>query len=348
MLSDAEIDSFRKELLPWFSIHKRDLPWRRTKDPYAVWISEVMLQQTRVAAAIPYYERFLQRFPDATALAAASEGDLLAHWAGLGYYYRARNLQKAAQKMAEAGEFPPTHSAILALPGIGEYTAAAVASIAFDQPHAVVDGNVYRVLSRVLADSTNIAGSKARKHFAPLAQALLDPVSPGDYNQALMELGATVCLPKNPQCLVCPVANLCGARQTGRQSELPVKTKGRKTAEEVRVLFWVERHGSLLLWRRPANSRLMPGFWELPEREQLPTAEPSSILAEFCHGITFHNYRFQVAEMGVPVELGDCKWLNDQELASLPLSTIARKARAQVTEKKAGAGTSQSSAASSY
>ncbi len=347
MLSNAEIDSFRRELLTWFSIHKRDLPWRRTKDPYAIWISEVMLQQTRVAAATPYYERFLQRFPNFIALAQASEGDLLAHWAGLGYYYRARNLQKAAQKMAEAGVFPTAHPTILALPGIGEYTAAAVASIAFDQPHAVVDGNVYRVLSRVLADSTNIAGSNARKHFAPLAQVLLDPVSPGDYNQALMELGATVCLPRNPQCLVCPVANLCRARQTGRQNEFPVKTKGKKTAEEIRVLFWAERNESLLLWQRPAHSRLMPGFWELPEREQLPTAEPSSVLAEFSHGITFHNYRFQVAKVSVPVDLGLCKWLNERELASLPLSTIARKARIQVARRKAAAGTGQSFAASS-
>ena len=306
-----------------------------------------MLQQTRVAAATPYYERFLQRFPDFRALAEAPESDLLAHWAGLGYYYRARNLQKAAQKMADAGEFPATHGAILALPGIGDYTAAAVASIGFDQPHAVLDGNVYRVLSRVLADGTNIASSQARKHFAPLAQALLDTASPGDYNQALMELGATVCLPRNPQCLVCPVASLCRARATGRQGDFPVKIKPKKRVGQTRVLFWVEDNGALLLWQRPVTSRLMPGFWELPEHHQLPTAEAGSTLAEFSHGITFHDYRFQVSEANPPTDLGVCKWLTAYQLTAFPLSTIVRKAMTAVARSKARSGTALGATASS-
>ena len=205
MLTESQIELFRSQLLHWFAQNRRDLPWRRTRDPYAIWISEVMLQQTRVAAVIPYYERFLSRFPDLESLAGASETDLLAHWAGLGYYYRARNLQRAARNALEAGTFPADYDGIRHLPGIGEYTAAAVASIAFDLPYPVVDGNVYRVLSRVLNDRTNIASGPARKHFTVLAGAILDRTRPGDFNQAIMELGATVCLPRKPLCLICPV-----------------------------------------------------------------------------------------------------------------------------------------------
>ena len=163
------LDDFRRELLAWFEIYKRDLPWRRTRDPYAIWLSEVMLQQTRVTAVIPYFARFLARFPTVQVLAEAPEAELLAHWAGLGYYYRARNLQKAAQAIMEAGSFPQGHAAILALPGIGDYTAAAVASIAFDLPFAVLDGNVFRVLSRLFGDATDIASGAGKKHFAVLA-----------------------------------------------------------------------------------------------------------------------------------------------------------------------------------
>ena len=204
-------------------VHQRDLKWRQTRDPYAVWISEVMLQQTRVATVTPYYERFLARFPNFHALAEAPESELLAHWAGLGYYHRARNLQRAAQMMRSIGFFPTTFEEIRRLPGIGAYIAAAVASISFDLPHAVLDGNVFRVLSRIFGDATNIASGAGRKHFAGLAETLLHRAAPGAFNQAVMELGATVCLPSNPQCLVCPVSVFCRARQSGRQNDLPVK-----------------------------------------------------------------------------------------------------------------------------
>ncbi len=270
MLSQIENELFRCQLLQWFSQHKRDLPWRRTRDPYAIWLSEVMLQQTRVAAVIPYYQRFLSRFPDVNSLAVASETDLLAHWAGLGYYYRARNLQKAAQRVSESGGFPASHEGMRSLPGIGEYTAAAVASIAFNLPHPVVDGNVYRVLSRVLNDRTNIASSSARKHFTVLAESVLDREQPGDFNQAMMELGATVCLPKKPLCLVCPVSEICKARSAGIQETLPVKIKPRRSVEETRMILWIENDGKLLLWQRPPSARLMPGFWELPEPQHVP------------------------------------------------------------------------------
>lgn len=321
-----DVETFRRDLLRWFEQYRRDLPWRRTRDPYAIWISEIMLQQTRVAAVIPYYDRFLSRFPDFRTLAEAPEADLLAHWAGLGYYYRARNLQKAARAMFEAGAFPATYEGIRRLPGIGDYTAAAVASIAFELPHAVLDGNVFRVLSRVFNDETNIASPAARKHFGQMADELLDRQRPGEFNQALMELGATICLPNNPQCLLCPVSGFCAARAEGRQNELPVKILPQKTVRETRVLFWIAQQGQVLAWQRPADARLMPGFWELPEREQLPLAEPGRKLGTFRHGITFHNYRFEVVEAKPPMEIGDCRWIAVEGLASMPVSTVLKKA----------------------
>ena len=326
MLGAAEIEEFQGGLLRWFDVHKRDLPWRRTSDPYAIWISEVMLQQTRVAAVIPFYERFLRRFPDLHALAEAPEADLLAHWAGLGYYYRARNLQKAARKVCEDGGFPATHEEIRALPGVGEYTSAAVGSIAFGLPVAAVDGNVLRVLARVLADATDIGTGLGRKHFSRAADRMLARERPGDYNQAVMELGATICLPKGPKCLICPVATVCLARQLGRQGELPVKLRLVKSVQEQRELFWIERDGHILLWQRPAGARLMPGFWELPERVHLPGVAAGGKLGEFRHGITFHDYRFEIRAAEMPVDVGPCQWVAMEALMGLPASTVLRKA----------------------
>src|SRR5690349_5158936 len=190
----------------WYARGHRDLPWRSTGDPYRIWVSEIMLQQTRAQAVIPYYERFLTRFPSVPALAAAKEDEVLALWSGLGYYSRARNLLRAARQIAAAGSFPSDYDAIRALPGIGDYTAAAVASIAFGRPHAVLDGNVLRVVARMENDAADIRSSRTRERFREIAQSWLDPRDPGHFNQALMELGATVCLPRNPLCLVCPLA----------------------------------------------------------------------------------------------------------------------------------------------
>jgi A/G-specific adenine glycosylase len=322
----SEITQIRKQLLAWFGHHKRDLPWRRNRDPYAVWISEIMLQQTRVTAAIPYYERFLGRFPNPAALAEAPEAELLAHWAGLGYYYRARNLQKAAREVVANGGFPNTLESIRELPGIGDYTAAAIASISFDLPHAVLDGNVFRVLSRLFNDSTNIAASSSRKHFAAFANAVLDRQRPGDFNQAMMELGATVCLPKRPQCLVCPVSEFCQGRAAGKQDQLPVKKVERKTVQEERTVFWIENEDHVLVWQRSQTARLMPGFWELPEIMQLPDVVGDQLLGLFRHGITIHNYVFQVSAAKAPRDLRECRWVALDELEALPTSTILRKA----------------------
>jgi A/G-specific adenine glycosylase len=335
--TDARVRQFRGSLLAWFGTARRDLPWRRSNDPYRVWVSEIMLQQTRVAAAIPYYERFLGRFPSVQALADAPEADLLAHWAGLGYYHRARNMQRAARAIREAGGFPDTLEAILGLPGVGDYTAAAIASISFRLPHAVLDGNVFRVLSRVANDATDIGSSAGKKVFSGLAAAMLDPERPGDFNQALMELGATLCLPKNPQCLVCPVSALCVARAAGTQDGLPVKKKPQKSVYQERTLYWISRGHDVLLWQRPASAKLMPGFWELPEAEQLPQTGSGVEKGGFRHGITFHNYLFRVVAIPAPLQLGICQWIGRQQLAKLPLSTVARKAMKVLERSKAEA-----------
>lgn len=296
-----------------------------------------MLQQTRVTAAIPYYEHFLARFPDLAALARAPESELLACWAGLGYYQRARNLQKAARLIAAKGVFPASYEEIRKLPGIGDYTAAAVASIAFDLPHAAVDGNVLRVLSRVLDDATDIASPSGRKHFAAAVSTMLAREAPGDFNQAMMELGATICLPKDPQCLLCPIAALCRVRANGGSpNDLPVKLAERRSVHETRRLLWIERGGKLLAWQRPPAARLMPGFWELPEPGQIEAAIGAK-LGSFRHTITFHRYLFEVFEAHAPESEGSCHWLSDAELDSLPVSTIFKKARRAVRQKRANA-----------
>jgi A/G-specific adenine glycosylase len=300
-----------------------------------------MLQQTRVATAIPYYERFVARFPDFETLANASESDLLAHWAGLGYYYRARNLQKAARLMCDAGRFPATFEDLRTLPGTGDYTAAAVASISFNLPHAVLDGNVFRVLSRVFEDETNVTSTAGRKHFSRLADKLLHQNQPGAFNQAMMELGATICLPNNPQCLICPVSDLCRARHGGRETDLPVRGKRQDSVQEKRQLFWIEREGELLVWQRPSTSRLMPGFWELPGQAQLPGVAVGRKLGSFRHTITFHRYLFEVAEVQTQAlePSCDCQWMPLRELDSRPVSTILRKAK-RVIEKQRTQSTS--------
>lgn len=296
-----------------------------------------MLQQTRVAAVIPFYERFLKRFPDFRALARASESDLLLHWAGLGYYYRARNLQEAAQRMCEHGCFPSNYEGIRKMPGVGDYTSAAIASIGFNLPFAAVDGNVLRVLSRVFADPADIGSGSGRRHFAALADELLERREPGAFNQAMMELGATICLPRNPQCLLCPVVQLCKSRHRGQQNQFPVKLGRAKSVQEERVLFWIERKGQILLWQRPADSRLMPGFWELPELLQLPDVEPGEVLGEFRHSITSHNYRFSICEAEAPSDIAVCCWVGLDALGSLPVSTVFRKAQRAVKRAPARA-----------
>jgi len=226
-----ELAKFRRQLLGWFRKFHRDLPWRRDKDPYRIWLSEIMLQQTRVAAVIPFYERFLERFPDIRALALAPEAEVLRMWSGLGYYSRARNLQRAAQLIVaeHGGEFPRTVEAALALPGIGSYTAAAILSIAFGGKHAVLDGNVARVLARLDGVRGDLREGGRWQRLQKSADNLLERKSPSDWNQAMMELGAMICTPRSPECLVCPVTEFCLARKLGLTEVIPEKRKKRAT-----------------------------------------------------------------------------------------------------------------------
>jgi A/G-specific adenine glycosylase len=273
-----------------------------------------MLQQTRVAAVIPYYQRFVERFPTLESLAAASEEDLLKAWSGLGYYSRARNLQKAARHMK--GSLPSTYKEIRALPGVGDYTSAAVASIAFGLPHAAVDGNVIRVITRLYNGEADIRAE---------ADALLDRKRPGDFNQAMMELGATICLPRNPQCLLCPVAEFCEARRCGTQDVLPQKRKP-KTIRRERTLLVIRRQKKMLFWKRPDNAAKLAGFWELPESEDLPQAEAGERLGGFSHSITNVNNIFTIYEAKIAVPPSGYSWLSIDDPISYLFSTTVRKA----------------------
>lgn len=256
---------FSARLLPWYREHRRPLPWRGTRDPYRIWLSEVILQQTRVEQGRAYWERFVAKWPTVADLAAAHEDEVLKQWQGLGYYSRARNLLGAArQVMAEhGGRFPRTHAELLTLKGVGDYTAAAIASIAFDAPEAVVDGNVYRVLARVFGIDTPIDSTEGRKRFKALATQLVDPKAPGDHNQAVMELGATVCTPKNPACLHCPVQPKCIAFATRRIAELPVKQGEARVRERFFDYLHVPAGGSLYLRQRTGKD-IWQGLFEPP------------------------------------------------------------------------------------
>jgi A/G-specific adenine glycosylase len=319
----------RSALLAWYRKNRRDLPWRNTRDPYRIWVSEVMLQQTRVSAVVPFYEEFTNRFQTIDALAVASEQELLASWAGLGYYSRARNLQRAARIVKAMGfeghALPRDYEFIRALPGIGDYTAAAIASIAFDLPHAVLDGNVVRVLSRMTAEPGDIASASTRALLTEIATSLLDRKYPGDFNQAIMELGATVCLPRDPQCGVCPIAAFCEARRRGSQLQFPVK-QGRTRATQVeKQLLVIERGDNILFWQRPTPSRRLAGFWELPEPEQLPKARLHSEIGSFRHSIVNTQYRVQVLRATLRQVPPGFQWLSQKKLNEVPLSTTAKK-----------------------
>ncbi len=264
--------TFSPTLLLWYQQNKRDLPWRHTKDPYKIWLCEIIMQQTRIAQGLEYYNRFVRTFPSPRFLARASEDQVLKLWQGLGYYSRARNLHAAAKSMN--GVFPKTYEGVCALKGVGDYTAAAICSIAYDMPYAVVDGNVYRVLSRVFGISTPIDSTEGKKQFTALAQKLLDKQFPGDFNQAMMDFGALVCTPQTPQCEECPLAKKCEAYRRGLQEKLPVKAQKTKVITryfhyiyvEQGKFTWIRQRGAGDVWQHLYEVPLVEG-----KNEKLPS-----------------------------------------------------------------------------
>ena len=283
-----------------------------------------MLQQTTVAAVVPYYERFLKRFPDITALAKAPEEAVLASWAGLGYYSRARNLRKAAQAVVaeHGGKFPSDMDAVLDLPGIGRYTAGAILSISFDQRVPLLDGNVMRVFSRLKASRDDIKDAATQKKLWAIAESLVDAERPGDWNQALMELGATVCLPETPRCGDCPLQGECQAFAQGIQEELPVVAKRRAFIELAWTCLWIERGGRILLWKRSQKERFLKGLWGLPESRHLKAA-PGALVKKARHTITHHKIAVEVRQAEAPARLPEeASWSTQKQLEERLVSSL--------------------------
>ncbi len=262
--------SFTVAILEWFRENGRVLPWRETRDPYAIWLSEIILQQTRIEQGKPYWERFMKRWPTVEALARASEDEVLREWQGLGYYSRARNLHEAAKQIVEMGGFPKTVEGIKRLKGVGDYTAAAIGSIAFNLPAAVVDGNVYRVLARHYGIETPINTTEGKKEFTALANSLLPANEASAFNQAMMDFGAIQCTPVNPQCTVCPLQETCVALHEGKTASLPVKRKTLKVQERHLVYIYVRHQGMTAIHRRAAGD-IWQGLYEPWLTETVPS-----------------------------------------------------------------------------
>lgn len=315
-----ELRRFQRALLFWYAQHRRDLPWRRTRDPYAILVSEVLLQQTRVEQALGYYARFLAAFPDFETLAQAREEEVLRIWAGAGYYRRARNLHRLAQRVAAEG-LPRTYAGLLGLPGIGPYTAAAVASVAFGEPVAAVDGNVRRVLARLLA-----ARDPRPRALRATAQALLDPADPGTWNQALMELGSLVCTPRDPKCACCPVASFCAGK--GEPTRYPAPRRRAQRRAEAVALVLVGEEG-VYLERR--GDGLLGGLWGFPMAEG-PEALPA-LLSRFglTEALFLGTVRHAFSHLRLTVEVYGAPWVGPTEdPGKRPLSSLDRKILALV------------------
>ena len=311
---------FATTLLRWYAAHERDLPWRHTADPYAIWLSEVILQQTRIEQGRDYWHRMMERFPDVASLAAASEDEVLRLWQGLGYYSRARNLHTAARQIVAMGEFPHTIAGIKQLKGVGDYTAAAIGSIAFNLPAAVVDGNVYRVLSRHFGIHTPINSTEGKKEFALLAQELLPGHQAAAYNQAIMDFGALQCTPKAPNCPDCPLADTCRALHAHEVDILPVKLKKLAIRTRRMQYVYVRVNGEIAIRRRPAGD-IWQGLWEplLFEDDQLPPMEGRLTLLRkdvkhvLTHRILYADFYLLEADTR-PTLPSDFVWIPEGEL----------------------------------
>jgi A/G-specific adenine glycosylase len=354
------------KLLRWYRLHKRTLPWRGHPDPYAVWVSEIMLQQTRVETVIPYFERWMHLFPTITALANASERSVLNAWEGLGYYSRARNLHKAAKIIAEShhGEIPRDLNELSKLPGIGRYTLGAIASIAFDMNVPALDGNIKRVYARICDLSEPVDSPKGDKLLWEIAEKYLPPKEAGDYNQALMDLGATICVPRNPRCLICPLMSLCKARENGTQDQRPVKLPKKVVPHHVHAAGVIVRRfgceaspggdnpprAQVLLARRPSKG-LLGGMWEFPNGRVDDIGKPFKELASALEtgyglrllktrsnirkkqiGVVHHGYSHFSVEVHVyPCEVEsvptdtNLKWVSLKDLDEYPMGKIDRQ-----------------------
>jgi A/G-specific adenine glycosylase len=342
-----DLAAFRRALLRWYDQNRRDLPWRETHDPYRIWLSEIMLQQTRVAAVLEHYRIFLERFPNIEALAASSEDAVLTAWSGLGYYRRASRLHRCAKEIVQnhAGRFPQRAEELETLPGIGRYTAAAIASIAFAEPVAVVDGNVERVLRRLVQISTAGTKNRAQAQLWRQAQTLLDSSRPGDFNQAMMELGAMVCVPLEPRCPACPVRKFCNTQQfsqaatplIGAQNSASSFGKTPRSIRQVKKKIWCvlnQHNGRILLVLRSKESSLMPGMWELPLSPVRPPRLTASVRwRTFRHSITVTDYTVHVLR-NIPLRnallprayfAGKGKWVAIDLIPQIPITGLTRK-----------------------
>jgi A/G-specific adenine glycosylase len=341
--NQEKVAQLRTALLRWYDCSRRDLPWRGSRDPYAIWVSEIMLQQTRVAVVVERYRAFMARFPTVFSLASAPEEEVLALWSGLGYYRRARMLHKAAQVVAGGGRgtvpatmpgiMPGSAAELRALPGIGSYTAAAIASIAYGEPVPVVDGNVERVVCRLAGrDASGGRGSAALdRKIEAMAGRLLDASRPGDFNQAMMELGATVCLPRNPQCLVCPVAENCKTRGEHKTAPRP-RIVSREVAYALCLRSGESRSDpdgiEVLLEQRPASVSVMPGMWELPPLREVPEQH---VRMTVRHAIMNVSYVVRIRDVRVEelakltVSNGERRWVSLHEAGGMALTGLARK-----------------------
>ena len=355
-MTEVDTDTFATRLLDWYETRRRDLPWRRNRDPYRVWVSEVMLQQTRVDTVVPYFERFLERFPDIESLARADTDEVLAQWSGLGYYRRARSLQAGAQRVLEAhdGRFPRTLASALEIPGIGPYSAAAILSIAYGEPHAVLDGNVERVVTRLERIAENPRKAAVRRRIVALLDQRIDRARPGDFNQAMMELGATVCRAPSPDCEECPVAAWCGARAHGDTENYPALPPRRKSVP-LELETGLLKQGDRYLLERVDKLPFLEGLWLFPiepigrteTQKRAATAEDSPLaarlsaslgvrvtageqLAPLEHSITFRRLTIRPRVLDAPsLEVADnstWQWARLDELGSrVAVSSICLK-----------------------
>ena len=344
-----EKQNFTQLILSWYDEGHRSLPWRMTRDPYRIWVSEIMLQQTRAETVVSYYDRFLARYPTVKDLADAPQEELLKMWEGLGYYSRARSLQKAAKEIVNTygGQLPADVDKLRALPGIGDYTAGAIASIAFGIPAAAVDGNVERVICRYYALNEPVGTPAMRRRVTQMTQALVPHERPGAFANAMMEMGATLCTPRNPQCLICPVRESCEGLKKGNAQELPVKPKKKKQRVENRAVLLVMCNGRVLVTKR--EEKLLGGLYVFPDA--LEISDPAALCAMmeekgvrtaydgmlghakhvFTHIIWEMDVHLLEAESCVPVAGG--QWVTKEELAALPLPTAVKRARELAMER---------------